>query len=60
MHVAVVHVPPLHAIPGPHDVPSGWLPSSVHTAVPVVQLVCAVWHGLVEAQVWLAVQVQPP
>ena len=52
----VVHLPAWQTIPVPHEVPFGLSPSSVHTAVPVVQTFDAVRHGLAAVQALPAAQ----
>ena len=54
--VQEVHVPPLHTLFVPHDVPSAAFPATVQTEVPVEQDVIPVLHRLLGWQLMPAVQ----
>ena len=53
---ALVLTPLVHDWAAPHNVPTGLLPLSTQTEVPVVQEVIPYLHGLVGWQVWPATQ----
>ena len=56
--VQAPHVPPLHTMFVPHDVPFGWSPVSLHTIVPVAHEFAPVLHRFVGWQLVPDVQAE--